>query len=429
MYIAHRGRKIVTVGTQEFKSAQFSVIVCPPELGHLTPREIIDNYEIWRGKVVLKSAVEDIPTKELKIAMIGSYGINCGIATYTKYLCDKMRPHVQELRIFSEFHDKTDPIEDQRANVLRCWDRRGNYSGIIPEMEAYDPDIIYIQHEYGCFNHGSNWNVLLGHLSRWRTIVVLHSVYDHMDKLIFEAPCKEIIVHSLGGRQMLHKKGINHCPIHYIPHGCLDPIDSQLRISQISNDHVLFQYGFGFEYKGWENAIQIVDRLREKYPNVLYIGVFNVSRFTEDFNNQYYDKLMGIIREKKLMNNVVLHKGFRSEEVLLSYLKQSRIGLFPYWNHPEWKVHGASGAIRLVLASGVPMVMGDVPFFEEFKGVVPVCSTIDEYVSEITKLFENYQYEQQIKKQIRDFISARTWDRIAQWYLSVRSKSEFTAIG
>lgn len=428
MFIAYRGRKIVTVGSQEFRSDQFQVIECPTDLKHLSAREIIDNYEIWRGQVVLKTAVEETPPKQLKVAMIASYGINCGIATYTKYLCDELRPLVQELRIFSEFHEKVDPSADDKANVVRCWDRNGNYAGIIPEIEAYDPDIIYVQHEYGCFNHGSNWNVLMGHLSRWRTVVVLHSVYDHVDKLIFEAPCKEIVVHSLGGRDLLRKKGITHCPVHYIPHGCLKPIESELSMSQISNDHLLFQYGFGFEYKGWENAILIVEKLREKYPNVLYIGVFNVSKFSEDFNNQYYDKLMGIIRSKNLTKNIVLHKGFRSEEVLLSYLKQSKVGLFPYWNHPEWRVYGASGAIRLVLASGVPMVMGDVPFFEEFKGVVPVCSTIDQYVEEITKLFEDYSYEQQIKKQIRDFINARSWDKIAQWYLGVRSKKELTAL-
>lgn len=428
MFIAHRGRKIVTVGTQEFRSDQFEVMECPSELSHLNPRDIIDNYEVWRGKLILKSEVENVSPKQLKIAMIASYGVNCGIATYAKYLCDKMRPMVRELRIFSEFHDSVDSSADDLDNVVRCWDRRGNYSGIISQIEAYDPDIIYVQHEYGCFNHGSNWNVLLGHLSRWRTIVVLHSVYDHMDKLIFEAPCQEIIVHSLGGRDLLRKKGIGHCSVHYIPHGCLLPIESNLKISQMSNDHVLFQYGFGFEYKGWENAIEIVEKLKDKYPNVLYIGIFNVSKFSEDFNNQYYDKLMGIIREKNLTQNIVLHKGFRSEEVLLSYLQQSRVGLFPYWNHPEWKVHGASGAIRLVLASGIPMVMGDVPFFEEFKGVVPVCSEIDQYVSEISQLFEDYQYEQQIKTQIRDFITARSWDKIAEWYLKARSKTELTAL-
>jgi glycosyltransferase involved in cell wall biosynthesis len=428
MYIAYRGKKILAVGTERFRFENCEIIERPYELCHLSPEEIIDQYEVWRGRLILKSDAENQPWQDLRVAMIASYGINCGIATYTKYLCDEMRPLVKELKIFSEFSSLQDYVDDEKDGVIRCWDRSGNYSGIISQIETFDPDIIYVQHEYGCFNHGGNWNLLLGHLSRWRTIVVLHSVYDHVDKLIFEAPCKEVIVHSKSGRDLLKKRKITHCPIHYVPHGCLKIPHIDMRFSQMSNSHVLFQYGFGFEYKGWDQAIQIVENLKEFYPDVLYIGIFNVSRFSENFGNSYYDKLMEIVREKDLTNNFVLHKGFRSEEVLLSYLRQSRVGLFPYWNHPEWKVHGASGAIRMVLASGIPTVLGDVPFFQEFKGAVPVCSDISQYVDEISRIFEDPVYEKSIKEKTTDFIEQRTWDKIAKWYLSVKSNQEFSAL-
>jgi glycosyltransferase involved in cell wall biosynthesis len=428
MQIAYRGHKIIFVGSTDFKAENAKIIDRPEHLAHVSARDLCENYEVWHGQVLHKNEVETRPSSELKIAMICSYGVNCGISTYSKYLCDEIRPRVKELRIFSEQAEAVDRLNDEKDQVTRCWSRRGDYLGMLAPIEEYDPDIIYIQHEYGCFNHGANWNVLLGHLSRWRVITVLHSVYDHPDKLIFEAPCREIIVHSKGGRDLLKRRGINHAPIHHIPHGCLSPIESQLRFSQISNDHVIFQYGFGFEYKGWENAIRIVEKLKEKYPDVLYVGVFNISRFSQEFSEGYYERLMDEVRAKKLQANFVLHKGFRSEEVLLSYLKQARVGLFPYWNHPEWRVYGASGAIRLVLASGIPIVLGDVPFFEEFKGHVPVCSEIDQYVAEISQLFEDYAYEQSVKKKIRDFIDARSWDKIAQWYLSVTKAQELTAL-
>jgi glycosyltransferase involved in cell wall biosynthesis len=428
MHIAYRGRKICFVGSTDFQSPGFKIIERPDNLSHVSARELTEKYEIRDGKVLLKTEIESMPWSELRIAMIASYGVNCGIATYSKYLCDEMRPLVKELKVFSEFADSKDCGNDEKDNVVRCWSRRGDYLGLLAPIEEYDPDIIFIQHEYGCFNHGANWNVLLGHLARWRVVTVLHSVYDHPDKLIFEAPLKEVIVHSKGGRDLLKRRGINHCPIHYIPHGCLSPVSLDLRFSQISNDHVIFQYGFGFEYKGWENAIEIVSKLKEKYPDILYIGIFNVSRFSQEFHEGYYDRLMERVREKKLESNFVLHKGFRSDEVLLSYLKQARVGLFPYWNHPEWRVYGASGAIRIVLASGIPLVMGDVPFFEEFKGVVPVCSEIDQYVAEISQLFEDYAYEQSVKTKIRDFIQARSWDKIAKWYLSIKPNQEFDAV-
>jgi glycosyltransferase involved in cell wall biosynthesis len=142
----------------------------------------------------------------------------------------------------------------------------------------------------------------------------------------------------------------------------------------------------------------------------------------------YYDRLMEKVRERGLERHFVLHKGFRAESVLLSYMSQSQVNLFPYWNHPEWMVHGASGAVRLALASGTPTVVGDVPFFSEFKGHIPVCNTIEEYVVTISRLFEDPAYKEEVRQSTSKFIADRTWDKIAQWYLQVKPHKELVAL-
>jgi len=360
-----------------------------------------------------------------RVAMIASYEANCGMATYTKYLVTAMRSKTSEIKMFAEYIEGSLDSPD----VVRCWDRqKGIYQTILPEVIKFAPDIVYIQHEYGSMNNPVQWNLLVGHLSSlFRTVVVLHSVYDHVDKLIFEAPCNEIIVHSKIGRDLLIKKGIN-VPIHHIPHGCIPAQEvTDLKFSNMSNKTMIFQYGFGFEYKGWSSVNDIIARLKADFPEVTYVGVFNVSKFSLMVHNEYYKSLMRSIRDRNLENNIVLHKGFRSEESLFSYMKQAKINLFPYWNHPEWKVYGASGAVRLALASGTPTIVGDVPFFDEFKGYIPVCSTIDEFIKEITRILKDPKYKEDILKKMLDFIDERSWDKVAGWYLQCEHDKSFTA--
>ena len=425
-YIGVRGQAIVWVSdTKPVVPTTQTVLTLPPDLESISTETLMSGYYVRGGRILSRSEV--IPPEEIRVAMIARYGINCGIATYTKYLCDQIRSRVKTVKIFSE--GSTPLPSDDTDNVVRCWTSSEDYTGVLDAINAYEPDVVFVQHEYGCFSNASAWNVLIGHLSsKWRTVVVLHSVYEHPSKLIFEAPCQEVVVHSLSAKDLLVRRGIDHCKIHYIPHGCLETQTIDTKWSSVGSKHIIFQYGFGYEYKGWENAIEIVDRLRVKYPDVVYIGIFNISKYTEEFNNQYYQKLMSKVRDRKLEKHFVLHKGFRHENVLLSYLCQAQVAIFPYWNHPEWLVHGASGAVRMALASGTPTVVGDVPFFTEFKGHVPVCNTLDDYVATISKIFDNPAYRKEILDKTKKFIGDRSWDKVAEWYLECTPGKEFTAL-
>lgn len=376
---------------------------------------VMTHYEVVGGVLRKKKDYKD--WKNLRVAMIASYGMNCGLATYTEYLCNEMVNLVGELKVFTEESSKFNS-----ENIIRCWNRSGeDYDDLLREIREYSPDVVYVQHEYGAFNNGAQWNSLIGHLNaQFKTIVVLHSVYDHFDKLIFEGPCSEVIVHSESSIEALMDKSVDHCKKHVIPHGCIPmkpPAD--MRFSQMKSKSVLFQYGFGFEYKGWDQAIDIVDSLKDRFPDLVYIGVFNVSQFSKEFNEQYYKRLMKKVRDRGLEKHFVLHKGFRSEEILLSYMRQSAVNIFPYWNHHEWRVHGASGAIRLALASGTPTVVGKVPFFSEFEGHIPVCDTVEDYVDTVSEILKNSSYRNSVINSTAKFIEERTWDKVAVKYLCI----------
>lgn len=433
MYVGYSGRKIELTSLTKLHSDRLKFIkVNPSEVKGISAERLIAEYEVVDGKLRHKDSAP--PKSDLRVAMVTSYKNNCGMSTYAEALVAAMAPKVKELHVYAEYVT-TEDLSDNPPNVrlTRCWDRKeGIYSQIITEVALFDPDVIFVQHEYGSFHHPRNWNTLIGHLSSIaRTVIVLHSIYDHVDKLIFEGPCQEIITHSLPGRDLLKSKGVDHCPVHYIPHGCppLESLaDKKYHHSKMPDEVTFFQYGFGFEYKGWTTAIDIMDSLkREGLSDASYIGVFNVSQYAKAANLTYLNTLMRQIKERGLQEQMVLHRGFRSQEILLSYMQQARVNLFPYWNHHEWRVYGASGAVRLALSSGTPTIVGDVPFFDEFKGVIPVCSTIQQYTDEIKSLVFDSEYREHVLERQRAFVAGRSWNQIADWYLDTSPLTEFTA--
>jgi glycosyltransferase involved in cell wall biosynthesis len=433
-YLYHEGEKVLLISDHLIHSDQPYVCVSKS----LNIKSLSDI--IVRDGEIIPAA--DVQTKDLRIAMISDYGINCGIATYTKYLCDAMRPLVKELKIFAEVAPTDICDRDSQENVLRCWDRRGDYSKIIPAMKEYNPDLIFVQHEFGLFHRVDLWNALMSQLSRWRTIPVFHTVLEHnvpslnarkdyMTRSLSEAACHEMIVHTPRARLPLRDRGYSG-RIHYIPHGCFPPNrDNKLpsTLYGMFPEHSIFQYGFGATHKGWEMALDVVELLKPKYPNLVYVGVFNLSPFGADAQTQYHRKLLDIVLAKGLQNNVAIHKGFQSEAMLANYIKSSKLAFFPYQvPNKNWTSYGASGAIQLPLSLGIPMVLSDFPAFQEFEGLLPLCKDAKEAAAVIDKIFSDKAYEKQLSDASFQISESRSWDKVAKWYLSCPPDKDFDAL-
>ena len=136
MFVGTDGRRILWASSTSCAPDDDSVKVIATDLD-VGAGDLLRSYMVRDGKVILKA--DAIPFSDLKVAMITPYGINCGIATYSKYLCDAMRPMVRELRIFAE---KADGADDNASdNIVRCWDRAGNYTDMLAAIAGYDPDV------------------------------------------------------------------------------------------------------------------------------------------------------------------------------------------------------------------------------------------------------------------------------------------------
>jgi glycosyltransferase involved in cell wall biosynthesis len=305
-------------------------------------------------------------------------------------------------------------------------------------MKLFNPDVIFIQHEYGLFPSVARWNTLMSQLSRWRTITVLHTVLEHRvadqethldykSRAIAEAACPEVIVHSRQARDCLRDRGYSGL-IHYIPHGCFPPaLDAKLPVNKYGgySNNTVFQYGFGGEHKGWETAIEVIGLLKPKYPDILYTGLFNLSMHGAEHQIAYHKHLLNLVEIKGLQSNVAIHRGFQSEAMVRNFLRSSRVAIFPYKvPNRNWCSWGASGAVQLPFSYGLPVVLSKYPAFLEFENL---CEDAIQMADRIDQIFKDPAFEQKEIEYSLRISESRSWDKIASWYLSCKSTEEFTS--
>jgi glycosyltransferase involved in cell wall biosynthesis len=359
--------------------------------------------------VVRRGVVEPLrATRAPRVALVSVYGVPCGISTYSQALWSALHPHLEEGRVFAEREEGAAEI----PGVERCWDRGQPLTELVQRIEEWDPDYVLVQHEYGYFPDARHWLSFVGAMSHRNVTVTLHSVYPHhKDKAIIEAACPKIVVHTTSAQQVLKSKGVTgHIAV--IPHGCSLPQDQSRLWNMYHSEHTFMQFGFPLPYKGYSNALQVVKTLLPEHPDVFFTGLLSErwkgahDRVVKDLNQQ--------ARDLGITEHVALLPGFQSDASLDAYLRTNRAALFPYRDNGQDTVHGCSGAARVAMAAGTPVVASRVPLFEDLDGVVARPSSVDGWAQALDESFTARL--PQVEKQ-NQFLAGTSWDQAAHKYL------------
>lgn len=390
-------------------------IIIPEEFNNIDAKNLI-NCKIIDGKIIYKNVKKT--AKQLKVALVSNYGSTCGIGTYSKFLYDELVDYLGDYRLFIEKNDvlNLDNNKIPQDKIQACWKRGESLNELIKNIKEYNPDIVFIQHEYGLWPNARYWLSMMNQLSEYRIIVTMHSIFHHRDKTIIEASIPEIIVHLQGAVNVLKNEKKVGGKVHLIPHGCF-PGDKEKLWNFYKSDHTFIQFGFGLPYKQWSNSIKTAAILKEKYSDVFFTGLFSEAINNKDVHDVYYAELMDLIEELKLEENVALIRGFQSDETLDSYLRTNKAALFPYTSHPEHEVYGASGAARMAMSKGLPVVTTNVNHFEDLPSIK--ADNPEQMAKELDKLFSNSKlYEAQIKKQL-NYLEENSWKNISLKHIKI----------
>jgi glycosyltransferase involved in cell wall biosynthesis len=356
---------------------------------------------------------------KLKIALICNWGENCGIATYTQFLCKHLEQKA-EIKVFSEKDG--------------YWKRGHSMRHAILKIKEWNPDFILIQHEFGIFPKATHFLQMLSMLDNIPYAIVLHSVYEHLDKSVCTSMIRNIIVHTQEGKELLQSLG-HKSNIYVVPHGCLKFSDIQENWNIFQTPYTIIQFGFGFFYKGVDVALEAVAYLKktdEKFKDIFYCYLCSENSHCANVHNTYIDFLKDKIRDLDIEDNVSILLGFHEEKVINNYLRTAKLAIFPYVVDLNNNVRAASGAIRMAMANEIPVIASKSHLFDDLEGVVPRPEGYLSLAHQIDLVFSNEIYRKNIINNSRKFIDENSWEICSDKYLSaiedIVKKENFASI-
>jgi glycosyltransferase involved in cell wall biosynthesis len=391
-----------------------SLIEIPAALESLSSDALIARYIVMGGAFVESGKVQKAST--LRCAIISNFAQQCGVAEYGQKLFRQLIPMVNDFHFFIEevSHPTTSLSSldgvDLSGHLTVCWKRGESLSRLAKEVIAYNPDIVLINYEPGIFPTSRYLLSLMSQLDRYPTFAIVHSVFPgHRDKLVSLSSFKNIVVHLGKAKTFLDETLTANVSV--LAHGCND-LDGTRLWNVYRSKHTLLLSGYGLAYKGVEDAIQAVALLKPKYPDVFFTCLFSETSPDNTEHRVYYERLIKVVDELALHDNVAVLRGYRTDIVLDSFYRTNRVALFPYKSSEEHRVFGASGSARLAMSKGVVVVSSSIPHFSDLptikaENVEGLAKAIDELWSD-----EKMEKEQLMKQ--AEYLKANSWKKCAE---------------
>ena len=335
------------------------------------------------------------------IGWISTWGIRCGIATYSRFLVEQM----EDVVVLCQSG------EGEVEGAIPCWERDSDsFTGIIAQVAAKGIDTVVIQHQPGLLRF-SYLNQLLLKLSDMdvRVFITMHNTRDR--SIIFPSKriekvvdglksCSTVMVHTNADVENLKSLGLEDNVV-MIPHGIYPPPSESADTLPVEG-RVMGSFGFLLPHKGQLELIEAFERL-PGWDELLLLCA------TREGSGNMEAKINAIIENKGLSGRVRLVTDFLDDDVAVATLAKCDLLVFPYQNTKE----SASGAVRMGVASGVPLAVTPIPIFDDIEGAIRMRGkSVDDIVASISMLKKGDLESSQ--KSIIELRDSLQWDEVAK---------------
>ncbi|MFL2961470.1 MAG: glycosyltransferase [Candidatus Poseidoniaceae archaeon] len=335
------------------------------------------------------------------LGWISTWGIRCGIATYSRFLVEQMDDVVVMCQ----------SGEGEVEGAIPCWKRDSNFfGGIIAQIAGRGIDTVVIQHQPGLLRF-SYLNELLLKLSEMdvKVFLTMHNTRDR--SLIFPSKriekvveglktCSTVMVHSKSDVENLKKLGIEDNVV-MIPHGIYPPPSNSAEALPVEG-RVMGSFGFLLPHKGQLELVEAFERL-PGWDELLLLCA------TREGSGKMEAKMNSLIEKKGLTERVRLVTDFLDDDVAIATLAKCELLVFPYQNTKE----SASGAVRMGVAAGVPLAVTPIPIFDDVTGSIKTRGrTVDDIVASISKISQDDLDSS--RKSIIELRDSLQWDEVAK---------------
>ena len=335
------------------------------------------------------------------LGWISTWGIRCGIATYSRFLVKQMDDVVVMCQ----------SGEGEVEGAIPCWKRDSNFfGGIIAQIAGKGIDTVVIQHQPGLLRF-SYLNELLLKLSEMdvKVFITMHNTRDR--SLVFPSKriekvveglktCSTVMVHSNSDVEILKALGIEDNVV-MIPHGIYPPPSDSAESLPVEG-RVMGSFGFLLKHKGQLELVEAFERL-PGWDKLLLLCA------TIERSGKMEAKINSLIEKKGLTGRVKLVTDFLDDDVVIASLAKCELLVFPYQNTKE----SASGAVRMGVAAGVPLAVTPIPIFDDVTGAIRMRGgTVDDIVASISKISQDdLESSRKSMVELRDSLQ---WDEVAK---------------
>jgi glycosyltransferase involved in cell wall biosynthesis len=275
--------------------------------------------------------------------VVPSLGKRCGIAEYSKTLCQSLQKMNCEVKLLG-----------------------GPLSNLQP-ADLLEMPIVHFQYEYSLYD--SKQLEALCRLLTAQGVQLLLTLHSYTDdaishNLLLQRLFPRVIVHAAHTGELLRKKGWTQ-ELSIIPMGIPDvspPEQEGIGNSiKVGPRPAIGFFGFMHWHKGILPLVQAVKQLRATiYPHArcyLWSGI-NENASSGEFCSYFTRQ----IKDLGLQDVIDLRLDFLPEQQLISCLKAMDVNVLPY---TECGYNSTSAAARLLMAARRPIITSDIPFFAD----------------------------------------------------------------
>lgn len=303
-----------------------------------------------------------------RIAFLGDFPPRlCGIATFTKDLCDAVATAAPAAECFvAAVNDRAEGYAYPARVRLELQEKELNsYRRAADFLNFDNTEVLSVQHEFGIYG-GAAGSHLLALLKEVRMPVVttLHTILrepDAAQRKVMEgliALSDRLVVMAQKGAEILRE--VYHVPeekIDLIPHGIPDvPFMESARFKEqfgVEGKRVLLTFGLIGPGKGIEHVIEALPEIVREHPNAIYLilGATHPNLLARE-GERYRIGLEQLAAELGMREHIIFHNRYVSLEDLKEFIGAADIYLTPYLNEAQV----TSGTLAYVFGAGKAVV-------------------------------------------------------------------------
>jgi len=370
-----------------------------------------------------------------KIAYVSSYPPReCGIATFTKNLIVA----TNKLNIFRK--PQVIAINEKEAiynydRRVRCQIRRDfqkDYVKAASYINSSKVDLVNLQHEFGLF--GGEWgeyiNTFLEKLQK-PVVSTLHTISPSFEpkaktvlKQIAEHSSK-IITMTNTAKKIIMDYDVPQNKIEIIQHGCPDVpfVDSNKIKSSLfglKRKTVLSTFGLLSRSKGIQHVIKALPEVVDKYPEIVYIVIGETHPEVRKFEGERYrKKLIKLVEDLDLFENVKFHNRFLHERELIKYLQATDIYITPSLEPNQI----SSGTLVYAMGTGKAIIATPYLHAQEAlgngRGILCKFKDHRSITKGIIQLLEDEELRMIMQRKAYSYSRDFTWNEVAKRYANL----------